>query len=94
MNEIRPPSLPTLPNAAGAPTPSSGRSAAQRAFFAAALDQPQAAAAPVRAAAPQPAARTAAPALSAPVQTAVRVDPRTVDPSRPLRPGSLLDIRV
>lgn len=67
-----------------------GRAAAQRAFFAAALGQ-----GPVAApkAATEPAAQ--APAALAPTAQAGRTpDPSAAPPTRILRPGSLLDIRV
>lgn len=73
---IRPGRLPV-------PTPAPARPAAvaaQRAFFQAALN-------PVQAAAAQ-----AAPSAAAPAARAETV--RAVDPERPVRPGSLLDIRV
>lgn len=62
--------------------------AAQRAFFEAAMGQPQAAAAPT------PASKTAAPAQAAGrvVPTASQVG--AAEPNRFARPGSLLDIKV
>lgn len=63
------------------------RQTAQRAFFAAALGQ----AAPLQAA-PQPVAQAASEARPAVVSRLP--DPAAEAPSRVLRPGSLLDIRV
>ncbi len=62
--------------------------AAQRAFFETALAGDTQAASPPRAAAPT--------ATAAPVRAEVRVaiDPAAPAPTRPLRPGSLLDIKV
>ena len=65
------------------------RQAAQRAFFDAALGRAGAPAAPPAAAA------TAAPAPAPAVfrRPEIRPDPAAQAPARPLRPGSLLDIR-
>lgn len=60
------------------------KSAAARAFFAAAMGQTQAAAAPVAASAPQ---------AAAPVQRMAATNPAE-PPQKILRPGSLLDIRI
>ena len=93
MTTIRPNPLP-----AAAPQPAaqgqsldSARQAAQRAFFAAALGQAPAPATPLQAAtkaAAQPVAET----RPAPVPR--MPDPAAEPPTRVLRPGSLLDIRV
>jgi hypothetical protein len=83
-----PPVLPTATPKASEP----GRLAAQKAFFALAAGQPAAAAPAVRASAPP------APTAAAPVARAVARAPAPSvsadQPARPLRPGSLLDIRV
>ena len=72
------------------PAPDAARLAAQRAFFDAALG---------RAGAPAAAPKTTAPAAltpaTAPVQRAeIRPNPAAEAPAKPLRPGSILDIRV
>lgn len=80
MSTVRPPIFPTQPQAPQAQAPA--RSSAQQAFFQAALGRPAPAAA-------QPQAQPAA----APVQrmpASLPADP----PSKILRPGSILDIRV
>lgn len=94
MTPIRPNALPVQPT----PTPGAGadaaRQAAQKAFFDAAMGRaaPPAAAAQAAQIAPQPS--FFAPAAQ-PVQRAeIRPDPGAQTPSKPLRPGSLLDIRV
>jgi hypothetical protein len=83
-----------LPAPAGQPA-SAARSAAQRAFFDAALVKAAPAAATVRTAAAQP---TAAANQARAVQPAVtRLQNETVVPPHPgrlLRPGSLVDIKV
>lgn len=90
VNPIRP-NLPPLALAnvvspSAAPRSSEARSAAQKAFFELALGKtPAAVAAPTVAA---PASAHAA----APLKAAARAAPEA--PARPLRPGSLLDIRV
>lgn len=89
MNPIRPSLAPSVrPNAAPRPA-DAARLASQKAFFDIAMGKagPGPAAAPVQAAAPSTLARPPAPAQRA-TQTA------TEAPARPLRPGSLLDIRV
>lgn len=76
-------SAPPAPSAARA----SGARAAQRAFFDAALGKT----APVSEVRPvQAAVRAAAPAVTGKIPSALPAEP----PSRPLRPGSLLDIKV
>jgi hypothetical protein len=84
---IRPDAFPTPAR----PAADAARLAAQRAFFDAALG---------RAGAPSATPVTAVP-LAAPVTATVRAqpvqrlpDPGAEPPARPLRPGSLLDIRV
>ena len=84
---IRPDAFLTPP---ARPAADAARLAAQRAFFDAALGRagaPAPAAAPVAAAAPSP-----TPVRPHPVQR--MPDPAAEAPARPLRPGSLLDIRV
>ena len=86
MTTIRP-NLPPLPPAPAQKPADAGRLAAQKAFFAIAAGQ---AAAPAQAV---QAARPAAPApAAAPVSRTAQAPAET--PARPLRPGSLLDIRV
>ncbi len=88
MNPIRPTGLPFTPPTGQAPD--AARSAAQKAFFDAAMGRAPAPAAP------QTLARTAAAApAAAPVQRAeIRPAPRAEAPAKVLRPGSLLDIRI
>lgn len=88
MTAVRPPSWPTVQT----PSPGSGgaRSAAQRAFFDAALTRAAPAATPT----PVAQARQEPAPAAVKVQT-VRVDAGGGDqPTRILRPGSLLDIKV
>ena len=84
MTPIRPSNLPIQP--AQAQGPDSARAAAQKAFFDAAMG---------RATVPAP---VSAPAQTTPTVFAQRVetrpDPTAEPPSRVLRPGSLLDIRI
>lgn len=90
MTAVRPPVFPTASAAARPQAADPAKLAAQRAFFQQALGQaqaPRAAAAPLPAAPPQAAAKAA-------VQPAKIPDPAADPPARPLRPGSLLDIRV
>lgn len=91
MTTIRPnlPPLLTTPTPANAAPKSadSVRLAAQKAFFEIAAGRAPTAPTAVQAGAPPVAARAATP-------LAVRQDPLTEAPARPLRPGSLLDIRV
>ncbi|MDP1616183.1 hypothetical protein [Phenylobacterium sp.] len=96
MSAIRPPFPNALPAAPQGVTPQP-RSAAQKAFFEAALGR----AAPTQAPAPaQVPTKAAAPSASIqPHATAVREVPLQVragdePPQKILRPGSLLDIRV
>lgn len=96
MTPIRPSALPVQPpaSAVSGPGADAARAAAQKAFFDAAMGRTAAPAAP---AAPQAAAPSRASffAPAAPVQRAeIRPDPNAEPPSRVLRPGSLLDIRV
>ena len=72
------------------PGADAARQAAQRAFFDAALGRAGAPAAARPAAAPMP----AAPAAAAYRRPEIRPDPAAEAPAKPLRPGSLLDIRV
>lgn len=84
LTPIRPNALPPPP--AANPSGEAARTAAQRAFFDAALG---------RAGATAPAAQTASAFTPAPVQRPQRLpDPAAEAPVKPLRPGSLLDIRV
>ena len=83
---IFPPSQPVQP-----PRADAARLAAQKAFFDMAMGK-AAAPAQVAQAAPALAAAPASPAAMAPVQRIP--DPRAETPTRILRPGSLLDIRV
>ncbi|MBS0359736.1 MAG: hypothetical protein JSR98_00030 [Proteobacteria bacterium] len=91
MTPIRPNAFPTQPpQTAAAQGADAARAAAQRAFFDAAMGRANA---PAASAAPQapaftPTAAAAAPAQIRPAQTPAEA------PSKILRPGSLLDIRV
>jgi hypothetical protein len=83
LTPIRPNAFP--PPAAN-PTADAARTAAQRAFFDAALG---------RAAPGAPTQQTAAAFAPAPAPRPQRLpDPAAEPPAKPLRPGSLLDIRV
>jgi hypothetical protein len=77
---------PLQPHAAPKPA-DAARVAAQKAFFEIAASKPAAAAAPVQASA-APAARRA---MTAPASAPAA---GSASPARPLRPGSILDIRV
>jgi hypothetical protein len=96
VTPIRPSAFPVQPpaNAVSGVGADAARAAAQKAFFDAAMGRsaaPAAPAAPLAAAAPR--ASVFAPA--APIQRAeIRPDPSAEAPTRILRPGSLLDIRV
>jgi hypothetical protein len=96
VTPIRPSAFPVQPpaNAVSGAGADAARAAAQKAFFDAAMGRTAAPAAPV---APQVAAPSRA-AVFAPapsVQRAeIRPDPSAEAPTRALRPGSLLDIRV
>jgi hypothetical protein len=81
VNPIRPSALPPTP--VSQPGQDSGKLAAQRAFFAAALGQAQA-----------PAAASTPAAVSAAGPSAAPVAPAAEGAQRILRPGSLIDIRV
>ena len=91
MSTIRPGLPPIVPPGPAARPAEAARVAAQRAFFEIASGRavpPAAAPPPVQpAAASRPAA---APAASAPIASAASQEPS----AKPLRPGSLLDIRV
>ena len=81
------PTMPTRPQGA-APGPADAARAAQRAFFSQALNAAQAQTPMAEIAQPAPVARQAA---------AVEVNKINIpdqEPERPVRPGSLLDIRV
>ncbi|MFN3521010.1 MAG: hypothetical protein ACK4YQ_02085 [Phenylobacterium sp.] len=78
------------PAPAVAPRPDAARLAAQKAFFQAALGKAEPAAAPVQAQRPQAAQPAAARPADPPPAAAEAQDA----PKTPLRPGSLLDIRV
>ena len=84
MTAVRPDLPVTPPPAAPAPA---GVKAAQAAFFRAALGQ-TGAAVKAPAAPPEP-SRTLTPQITATTRAAA-----APDPERPLRPGSLLDIRI
>ena len=84
---IRPDAFPTTP---ARPAADAARLAAQRAFFDAALGRAGAPAAAQATAAP--AAQSAVTVRAQPVQRLP--DPAAEPPAKPLRPGSLLDIRV
>lgn len=86
MTTIRPNLPPLQPSAAQRPA-DAGRLAAQKAFFAIAAGQAPAAAQSVKAAAPT------APARAAPQVNRIASAPAEA-PTRVLRPGSLLDIKV
>lgn len=97
MTPIRPNAFPVQPAATEATGSAAdgARAAAQKAFFAAAMGKAATpatpAAIPVTA---MPRASFFAPVL-APIQRAeIRPDPSAQAPAKPLRPGSLLDIRV
>lgn len=81
MADIRPTSW----QPAAAPTSTPARTAAQRAFFDAALG---------RAAAPSAPVPAAAPVTPAPQRTVQTANLPEEPPKKILRPGSLLDIRV
>jgi hypothetical protein len=83
MADLRiPGSTPPVPRGPTAPVRTDTARAAQRAFFQAALGQSQA----------TPQASPAGP--KPPVAAAPAVQQTAPDPQRPLRPGSLLDIKV
>jgi hypothetical protein len=84
VTPIRPAGYPTPPPAN--PAADAARLSAQRAFFDAALG---------RAGASRPAQAPAAVGSTAPLaRRELRPDPAAEAPAKPLRPGSLLDIRV
>jgi hypothetical protein len=94
VTPIRPnvfPAPPASTSVAGAGA-DAARLAAQKAFFAAALGQAAAPAAPPATAAPR--ASFFAPAPAAAARPEIRPDPSAEAPAKLLRPGSLLDIRV
>jgi len=83
---IRPSALPVAPQAGAPAKADAARTAAQRAFFQAALTGQ---------AAPQPAASSATTTPTVFAQPVQRLpDPAAEPPTRILRPGSLLDIKV
>jgi hypothetical protein len=86
VNPIRPNLTPSVQSNAATKPADAARSAAQKAFFDIAMGK---AAATAPAAAVQPATSTAS---AAPLQRVAQVPAEA--PARPLRPGSLLDIRV
>ena len=95
MTPIRPNALPVQPASTPGVGADAARQAAQKAFFDAAMGR----AAPPPAATVAPAPQAARPSLFAAAPAAVqraeiRPDPGAEPPARPLRPGSLLDIRV
>lgn len=83
MNPIHPNLPPGLPQTQAPKPAAPTRAAAQKAFFEIAMGK-----------APATAASAPAAAAPAPVQRAIRTLPQGEAPARPLRPGSLLDIRV
>ena len=87
MNPIRPNPSPNLQPTAPARPADAARAAAQRAFFEIAMGKAPAAAAAAPVSAAQPVA-------AAPPRRVASPLPQGEAPSRPLRPGSLLDIRV
>ena len=94
MTPIRPNVFPAplATNFVAGPGADAARAAAQKAFFAAALGQPAAPAAPQATVAPRASFFARAPA---PIPRAeIRPDPSAEAPAKLLRPGSLLDIRV
>lgn len=84
MTPIRPSGLPPAAVPAPPQRTDEGKLAAQRAFFAAAMGQPQGAAA----------AAPASPVAAAPQAARTAAEPAAEAPPRILRPGTLLDIRV
>lgn len=83
VTPLRPIGVPPASTASPAQRPDAARLAAQRAFFAAALNPPTG---------PTAAAQTPA---AAPAIRAERIpDPAAPPPAKVLRPGSLLDIKV
>ncbi|WP_374573892.1 hypothetical protein [Phenylobacterium sp.] len=86
---VRPAIMPATPVAPRADT---ARLAAQKAFFQAALGQPQAAAAPAAPAQTQAAAPAQTPAPATPAQRTAAAPEEP--PKRIPRPGTYLDIRV
>ena len=93
MTAIRPPAFPPIrtPDTSGAPNRAdAGKSAAQKAFFQAALGQ----AAPAAVAQAAPQTTFSNPAAPAPASVQRIPDPGAEKPQKILRPGSLLDIRV
>ncbi len=81
------PTMPTRPQGA-APGPADAARAAQRAFFSQALNAAQAQGALAETARTAPIGRQAAPV------EVNRINIPDQEPERPVRPGSLLDIRV
>jgi hypothetical protein len=92
VTPIRPNVFPAPPAATPVAGADAARMAAQKAFFAAAMGQSAAPAAPQATAAPR--ASFFAPAAAPPQRAEIRPDPSAEVPAKPLRPGSLLDIRV
>jgi hypothetical protein len=88
--DIRPTSSTSLPVPAGPRPAEAARTAAQRAFFQAAVARPGA---PAEVAGTAPPVR-AAPRRIEPVQVKTLPADGAAPPARPLRPGSLLDIKV
>lgn len=81
------PTMPTRPQGA-ASAPADAARAAQRAFFSQALNAAQAQGSLAETARPAPIARQAAPI------EVNKINIPDQEPERPVRPGSLLDIRV
>lgn len=87
MDPIRPNLPPVVPPNGAPKSPDATRSAAQKAFFDIALGKT-----PPPAAAPQAVAQAAPKRAAAPVKSPTQTAGETAP--RPLRPGSILDIRV
>ena len=92
MNPIRPNGLPFTPSSQGnSAAPDAARSAAQKAFFDAAMGRTSAPQTPATIA-PRPVAQTSF--AVAPQRAEIRPTQSAEAPARLLRPGSLLDIRI
>ena len=92
MTPIRPNAFPVQPPATPGVGADAARQAAQKAFFDAAMGRTAPSAAGPAPQAARPAIFT--PAASPPQRAEIRPDSAAEPPAKPLRPGSLLDIRV